>query len=149
MFCLVAKESVWEHSFDKSVFLDVKFCEELDNAVHEKRKQDEYNTYIENCDLFILLTDSECGNYTLEEFEVACNGKKSTDIMVFCRKSSDPLSDNVNQLKNIAEDRGKFIFYTNYKKQVEPYIHSHVEGYIEKMNSINGREVIPKKLTFA
>lgn len=94
------------------------------------------------------MTDSECGNYTLEEFEVACNGKKSTDIMVFCRESSDPLSDNVKQLKNIAEDRGKFIFYTNYKKQVEPYIHSHVEGYIEKMNSINGREVIPKKLTF-
>lgn len=133
---------------DKSIFLDVKFCEELDNAVPEKRKQDEYNTYIEKSDLFILLTDSECGNYTLEEFEVACNGKKSTDVMVFCRESSDPLSDNVKQLKNIAEDRGEFIFYTNYQKQVETYIHSYVEDYIEKMNLSDVMEVIPKKLTF-
>lgn len=133
---------------DRSVFLDVKFCEELDNAVPEKRKQDEYNTYIESSDLFILLTDSECGNYTLEEFEVACNSKCSPEILVFCRECPDPFTDNVKKIEKIAGERGRFICYSNFQEQVEAYLHSYVEDRIKQINLSTETAVMPQKLTF-
>lgn len=122
---------------NKSIFLDVKFCEELDNAVPEKRKQDEYNSYIEKSDLFIMLTDSECGNYTLEEFEVAYNSKRHPKLMVFCRESLVPFSDNVNQIKSSTEGKGEFIFYSNYKNQVELYISSYIQNIIDEWTTNN------------
>lgn len=133
---------------NKSVFLDVKFCEELDNAVPVKRKQDEYNSYIENSDLFMMLTDSECGNYTLEEFGVAYSGRKSPEILVFCRESAVPLSDSVNQIKNEIEARGRFIFYSDYKNQVESTILAYVESLINKVDAINVIDEKLKKVTF-
>lgn len=121
---------------NRSIFLDVKFCEELDNSVPEKRKQDEYNSYIEESDIFIMLTDSECGSYTAEEFEVACKSKNEPELLVFCRESAEPFSENVNHIKCIAENRGKFIPYSSYKDQVELYLLTYIQGFI-KQHDIN------------
>lgn len=123
----------WNNSLiNKSVFLDAKFCEELDNAVSDKRKQDEYNSYIENCDLFILLTDSECGNYTVEEFNVAYNCKKHPEIMVFCRESTIPLSENVDRIKELTKERGTFTSYSDYSTQVEQFLWGYIQNYIDE-----------------
>ena len=132
----------------QSVFLDVKFCEELDNAVPEKRKQDEYNSYIENSDLFILMTDSQCGNYTAEEFEVACASQKHPQLLVFCRQSEIPLSDGVNHIKRVAEQRGAFLFYADYQQQVESCLLSYVGNLIHPWGAGGKKEEHLKKITF-
>ena len=91
----------------------------------EKRKQDEYNSYIENSDLFVMLTDSECGNYTMEEFEVALHSKNKPRILAFCREDTTELSDYVERIKNTIGNQGEFIFYSNYKTEVEQYLLSY------------------------
>lgn len=128
---------------NKSIFLDVKFCEELDNAVPEKRKQDEYNSYIENSDLFVMLTDSECGNYTMEEFEVALHSKNKPRILVFCREYTTELSDYVERIKNTIGNQGEFVFYSNYKTEVEQYLLSYFQNYIKKsdINTVPDKKV--------
>lgn len=134
---------------DKSVFLDVKFCEELDNAVPERRKQDEYNSYIEKSDLFIMLTDSECGSYTAEEFDVAWRSKKRPELLVFCRELAASLSDNVNRMKSLAESRGEFIRYSDYKDQVELYLLSYIQRFIDRQDirgEVHGDHL--KRITF-
>lgn len=128
---------------NKSIFFDVKFCEELDNAVPEKRKQDEYNSYIENSDLFVMLTDSECGNYTMEEFEVALHSKNKPRILAFCREDTTELSDYVERIKNTIGNQGEFIFYSNYKTEVEQYLLSYFQNYIKKsdINTVPDKKI--------
>lgn len=56
--------------------------EYLNPAYNNKRKQDEYNDIIRECDLFVVIFHTKIGEFTLEEFEVALEE---------CRKRSLPL----------------------------------------------------------
>ena len=55
----------------KDIFLELKMCEDIDNAMALERKQDEYNEYIKDSDYLLMLFGKTVGRYTIEEFDVA------------------------------------------------------------------------------
>ena len=62
--------------------------EDLDSAYNDNRKQDEYNEYIKQSDLFLALFRTKTGQFTVEEFELARNEhreKGSPKPHVYCR----------------------------------------------------------------
>lgn len=62
--------------------------EDFDAAYNDKRKQDEYNEYIKQSDLFLALFRTKAGQFTVEEFELARNEhreKGSPKPHVYCR----------------------------------------------------------------
>ena len=62
--------------------------EDFDAAYNDKRKQDEYNEYIKQSDLFLALFRTKAGKFTVEEFELARNEhreKGSPKPHVYCR----------------------------------------------------------------
>ncbi len=62
------KTKLW---FDKGIFLHLEIWEDLSSKVSLTRSQDEYNSIIKSCDIFILLVHTKFGIYSAEEFEIA------------------------------------------------------------------------------
>ncbi len=58
-------------SVKRDIFLEIRMCEELSNAMALERKQDEYNEYIRESDFVLILIGKTVGQYTIEEFDVA------------------------------------------------------------------------------
>ncbi|MEE0983066.1 MAG: tetratricopeptide repeat protein, partial [Bacteroidales bacterium] len=62
--------------------------EDFDAAYNDKRKQDEYNEYIKQSDIFLALFRTKAGQFTVEEFELARDEhreKGSPKPHVYCR----------------------------------------------------------------
>ena len=62
--------------------------EDLDSAYNDKRKQDEYNEYIKQSDIFLALFRTKAGKFTVEEFELAKDLYKNHGLPkphVYCR----------------------------------------------------------------
>ena len=62
--------------------------EDLDSAYNDKRKQDEYNEYIKQSDIFLALFRTKAGKFTVEEFNLAKDLYKnqgSPKPHVYCR----------------------------------------------------------------
>ena len=62
--------------------------EDFDAAYNDKRKQDEYNEYIKQSDLFLALFRTKAGQFTVEEFELARNEHREKGLPkphVYCR----------------------------------------------------------------
>lgn len=136
---------------NKKIFFDVKFCEELDNAVPEVRKQNEYNEYIENSDFVIFLLGQECGSYTFEEFEIALNSGNDSTIMIFYENfhvNTILMSDTVKWIKQQADtnERVNFIEYSQYS-EIEEKIYEHIK---QDSKTFNSYEVcnVSKKIRF-
>lgn len=68
------KNKLWH---DRGVFLELQMWEDFLDVMSKTRLQDEYNTVIRDCDLFVLLFWSKVGRYTLEEFEAAVGSFRS------------------------------------------------------------------------
>jgi hydroxymethylpyrimidine pyrophosphatase-like HAD family hydrolase len=63
---------------DKGVFLHLDIWEDLPARMSATRSQEEYNTFIREADLFVLLAYSKLGMYSEEEFEQAFGHFKQT-----------------------------------------------------------------------
>ena len=62
--------------------------EDLDSAYNDKRKQDEYNEYIKQSDIFLALFRTKAGEFTVEEFNLAKDLYKNHGLPkphVYCR----------------------------------------------------------------
>ena len=62
--------------------------EDLDSAYNDKRKQDEYNEYIKQSDIFLALFRTKAGKFTVEEFNLAKDLYKNHGFPkphVYCR----------------------------------------------------------------
>ena len=62
--------------------------EDFDAAYNDKRKQDEYNEYIKQSDLFLALFRTKAGQFTVEEFELARDEHREKGLPkphVYCR----------------------------------------------------------------
>ena len=62
--------------------------EDLDSAYNDKRKQDEYNEYIKQSDIFLALFRTKAGKFTVEEFNLAKDLYKNHGLPkphVYCR----------------------------------------------------------------
>ena len=118
-------------SKSENIFYDVKFCEELDNAVPEVRKQNEYNQFIMESNLVIFLLSESCGNYTFEEFQKALQGRKDAAILVFHQKDSS-LDEKTEWIRQQAEIHQKisYVDYTGYQ-DVEQQLYEHINSKIK------------------
>lgn len=119
---------------EDGIFCDVKFCEELDNAVPESRKQEEYNAYISSSDLVLFLVNSDCGEYTFEEFNVALRSKKHPPIIVFSKNTTNEITEKVLFMKQKAANKKVFFIPFDEYNQLEERITEFVRGAIEKSN---------------
>lgn len=63
------------------IILDI--WEFIDPAHNNKRKQDEYNKYIKNCDVFVVLFYTKAGGYTVEELNVARKECETRQLPLF------------------------------------------------------------------
>ena len=62
--------------------------EDLDSAYNNKRKQDEYNEYVKQSDIFLALFRTKAGEFTVEEFKLAKDLYKNHGLPkphVYCR----------------------------------------------------------------
>ena len=62
--------------------------EDYDAAYNDRRKQDEYNDYVRNSDIFLALFHKKAGKFTLEEFDVASEEFKehaSPKVYTYCK----------------------------------------------------------------
>lgn len=117
---------------ETGIFFDVKFCEELDNAVPEARKQDEYNSYIDSSDLVLFLVASDCGDYTFEEFRVAFHSVHNPRIVVFSLNTVNELSSKVLFMREkTVSNAVQFISYNEYN-QLEDQVRDLVKNLVEK-----------------
>ena len=62
--------------------------EDYDSAYNDKRKQDEYNDYVKQSDIFLALFYKKAGEFTVEEFKVASQEFKdhaSPKVYTYCK----------------------------------------------------------------
>ena len=62
--------------------------EDYDSAYNDKRKQDEYNEYVCQSDIFLALFHKKAGGFTIEEFDKASEKFKATaspKVYTFCK----------------------------------------------------------------
>ena len=95
--------------------------EDFDAAYNDKRKQDEYNEYIKQSDLFLALFRTKAGKFTVEEFELARNEhreKGSPKPHVYCRD----LEQGETEDKTLTEFKQRLFdemghFFARYKNE--------------------------------
>jgi hypothetical protein len=88
---------------DNEIFLHLDIWEDISAKMSKTRSQDEYNKYISECDLFVLLAHTKVGIYSAEEFEEAFGKFKSTDkpfIFTYFKKSNKVVEPTLNLFKS-------------------------------------------------
>ena len=79
--------------------------EDYDSAYNDKRKQDEYNDYVRQSDIFLALFHKKAGQFTVEEFDVASQEFKdhaSPKVYTYC-KDLKPGEEESKELKEFKE----------------------------------------------
>ncbi|MEE0961827.1 MAG: DUF2225 domain-containing protein [Bacteroidales bacterium] len=95
--------------------------EDFDAAYNDKRKQDEYNEYIKQSDLFLALFRTKAGQFTVEEFELARDEHREKGLPkphVYCRD----LEQGETEDKTLTEFKQKLFaemghFFARYKNE--------------------------------
>ena len=95
--------------------------EDFDAAYNDKRKQDEYNEYIKQSDLFLALFRTKAGQFTVEEFELARNEHREKGLPkphVYCRD----LEQGETEDATLSEFKQKLFdemghFFARYKNE--------------------------------
>ena len=79
--------------------------EDYDSAYNDKRKQDEYNEYVKQSDIFLALFHKKAGKFTIEEFDKASEQFKTTaspKVYTYC-KDLKPGDEESPELKEFKE----------------------------------------------
>ena len=87
---------------DKGVFLHLDIWEDLSAQMSATGSQSEYNKFVKEADLFVMLAYSKVGMYTEEEFENAFGQFKSTQkpfIFTYFKKPPDNVEDSLLAFK--------------------------------------------------
>ena len=95
--------------------------EDFDAAYNDKRKQDEYNEYIKQSDIFLALFRTKAGKFTVEEFELARNEHREKGLPkphVYCRD----LEQGETEDATLSEFKQKLFdemghFFARYKNE--------------------------------
>ena len=88
------KNSIWE---DKGIKLQLNIWEDMSAQMSVTGSQSEYNKYVKEADLFVLLAWSKVGMYTEEEFEQAFPLFKSTNKPFIFTYFKTPPPDNADE----------------------------------------------------
>lgn len=88
---------------EKGIFLHLDVWEDLSARISRTRSQDEYNTIIQDTDLFVLLAFTKVGMYTAEEFESAFGSFKATNkpfIFTYFKENKGITDPSLQAFKN-------------------------------------------------
>jgi internalin A len=115
------QQNDWQRK--EGIYLKFIHCANFIDAMSETRLQDEYNEAIRHCDIPMSLFSTKAGNYTVEEFDVACQAYKETKrrpkVYTFFKNAQINMMDvdqgameSLWKFKNKLKDLEHF--YTNY-----------------------------------
>lgn len=79
--------------------------EDYDSAYNDRRKQDEYNDYVRQSDIFLALFHKKAGQFTVEEFDIASKEFKdhaSPKVYTYC-KDLKPGEEETPELKEFKK----------------------------------------------
>jgi hypothetical protein len=102
------KCKVW---FDKDVFLHLDIWEDMSTRMSLTGSQSEYNKFLKEADLFVILCFSKVGMYTEEEFETAFGQFKSTQkpfIFTYFKSPPENAADSLAHFKQKLADLKHF-----------------------------------------
>ena len=131
---------------DREIFLNVRFCEELDPAVTRNRKQEEYNAFIKDSNLAVFLLNQKCGSYTGEEFNEAFSSEKGPYVLVFQRKSGRTGTDeSVKRIQEQIRQNSAAASFRDYEEfgEVEEGLGKWLQRHLEVCRHMDSG---PKKL---
>lgn len=98
--------------FDRGIFLHLDIWEDLSAHMSVTGSQSEYNKYVKDADLFILLGRTKIGKYTAEEFEKAFGQFESTQkpfIFTYFKDTTETVEPSLVEFKKKLADMGHFI----------------------------------------
>ena len=97
--------------FDKNIFLHLNIWEDMSARMSLTGSQSEYNKFVKDADLFVLLAYSKMGMYTDEEFENAFGEFKSSHkpfIFTYFKTPPANAADSLAGFKKKLSDLGHF-----------------------------------------
>ena len=98
----------------RGIHVQLLMWEDMDSCYNNVRKQDEYNAWIRESQIFVALFYTKAGQYTREEFEVAKEGnrlRKVPKLMIFCRDlkpGEEETSELIEFKKTLGKELGHF-----------------------------------------
>lgn len=101
------KTKVWK---EDGLFLHLDIWEDLSQAMSATRLQDEYNRYVRQADIFVMLAHGKIGRYTAEEFEQAFDQFQRTRkpfIFTYIKPSAAE-ADSLRQFRDRLRALGHF-----------------------------------------
>ena len=126
--------------------------EDLDAAYNDNRKQDEYNEYVKQSDLFLALFRTKAGKFTVEEFELARNEHREKGLpkpYVYCRD----LNEGETEDKTLTEFKQRLFdemgyFFARYKNKDGLNLHFVMQLQIFENSLENKVDVDGDKLVY-
>ena len=91
---------------DEGVFLKLEIWEDFIDAMSQTRLQNEYNTVIEQSDIFVSLFFTKVGKYTKEEFEIAFGQFKATGkpiIYTYFKNANINAEDITEEIQSLLD----------------------------------------------
>ncbi|MBQ5892412.1 MAG: tetratricopeptide repeat protein [Bacteroidales bacterium] len=126
--------------------------EDLDSAYNDERKQDEYNKYIKQSDLFLALFRTKAGKFTVEEFELARDEHREKGLPkphVYCRDLNEGETEDKRLSdfkKMLFEEMG--YFFVRYKNKDGLNLHFVMQLQIFENSLENKVDVDGDKLVY-
>ena len=131
----------------KALYLKIVRWEDFLDAMSETRLQDEYNSAIRKCDVFVALFFTKTGKFTEEEFDVAHRQFQTTKkplIYTFFKSADINVGSarkvDLNSLWAFQEKLGKLGHYwTDYKNidQLKLKFGNQIDRILEKLERAN------------
>lgn len=100
---IMEQNNAWH---EQGAFLQVVGWEYFLDAMSPTRLQDEYNTAIRDCDIFVMLYHTKVGKFTREEFEVALEQFRNTGkplIYTYCKTAAPKTPPSGEDTQSLAE----------------------------------------------
>lgn len=91
---------------DKGVFLHLDIWEDLSAQMSSTHSQDEYNKYVKQADIVVVLAYTKLGDYTYSEFEMAKRTFSSTQkpfIYIYFKSNPPSTKENRKDLNTLYD----------------------------------------------
>lgn len=119
--------------------------EDYDAAYNDKRKQEEYNEKVRECDLFLAMFYKKAGDFTVEEFDVATDHFReyaSPKVYAYCKDllPDDEESPELKAFKKrLFEEMGHY--WCRYNNRDSMHLHFVMQLQLVESNNMNELKV--------
>lgn len=157
--------SLNDYYYEKGLYIKLFRCEDEDDKLNG-RKQDEYDDFVRDCDIFIGLFWTKAGEFTIEEFNVAKQAydiNKRPAIYVYMKENHDIEETSLREFKkyilsNVGHycsnyshsDKLKFDFLLHWVKYNPVFEFDNIYVKDSQISIKNGPSLFPiSNLSFA